>query len=118
MRCSEELKQLSSKSSGGKKTLLKVRALLFYEKDYIISSRVSGRLNDPISENVFHSKHTFQQLLQWPGVATQGSEQSHIALTSPLFPLLLAAFWVRIAKIFLMFDFQFNIEHNVPLSFF
>lgn len=92
MRCSKVLEQLSSKSSGEKKeNLLNVRALLFYEKDCIICSRVSGSLlNDPVSENVFQFKHTFQRSLLWLGAATQESQHSGAALILPLLPSLVA----------------------------
>lgn len=75
----------------GKKNLLNFRALLFYEKDCIISSRVSrGLLNDPISENVFQSKHTFQQSLPGRGTATQDCQQSGTVLASLLLLFLVA----------------------------
>ena len=113
------LEQLSSKSSGGKKkNLLNVRALLFYEKECIISSRVSGRLlNDPASANVFQANHTSQQSLQQLGADTQDSQQSGTVLISPLLLILVAVFWVKIAKLFLVFYFQVSMEHT-SVSFF
>lgn len=116
------LELLSSKSSGEKKKkpLLNVKALSFYEKDCIISSRGKWKT---VKQSSFRKCLPLQTHL--PAITTMTGDchqglptVRRTVLTSPLRLFLVAVFGVRTAKLFLTFYIQFNIEHNVSLSFF